>query len=742
MLVVAVILGVTLHSYVTNRSGVLALARNMFIIQQAQITQQVSDYLGPAPATAAVAQDILTGQLSDQPPQTFMAYGASMLRHVPQVESFYLSDDTGAFWFIDRNPAGMPAGMEWVHLMKAGDRTVFRHWYYNDRQELFRTEDVDAKGYDPRVRAWYTGAAGAKGLYWANPYPIRETGQFVVTASTKIKTSNGHMAIFAINISLNRLTEFLAGIRIGNSGQAIIVDTGGHVVAGHEMLTLAKKADWDFGRMTLDPQRQLVFERTLAMYHVYGAGPRIVHARGEDYVTIASPLEHGRQRGWILLLNAPEHDFAAFTRVAGRQNLVFSLLIVVLAAILAGFLVRQSRKTERIYRVLQGERAQRRGENQALGDIAAQPDLFDPNREMPILTVRTAELAKARRVSLWRFLGDDDRLLCEDAYDRDEDAHSTGVELSHGDLAPFFDMIRAGELVATADAANDDRFKVFQRLYMRGFGSNAVVIVPINARGRVMGMVALEDAELGRSSGYLAGLIGGIAAVRFVAAGTAQEHDDRPAARIAPGEPVDVHFEEGFLLAPHGDPNEVMPPGRYPMVSIATISFGDATSQGPQNDFDLLPLVQEIAAQVQDIAREHRLYSVQIIGHRLYLVGGIGKEPDRGAVLRLADAVLAIREACLIKLADADVISSFRIGLDVGNAIGATLGHDPGLFNLWGDALQKSELLAESLSDAGTIQVSEAAYILLRDAYLFRPRGLFYLPRSGVTRSYIMAGRR
>lgn len=97
----------------------------------------------------------------------------------------------------------------------------------------------------------------------------------------------------------------------------------------------------------------------------------------------------------MLLLNAPENDFAAFAAAAGRQGLLFSMVIVVLAALLAGFLVRQNRRTERLRRQIGFERAQVKAESQALNAMAGTPNLLDPSQDAPLLTQRLAELASA-----------------------------------------------------------------------------------------------------------------------------------------------------------------------------------------------------------------------------------------------------------------------------------------------------------------------------------------------------------
>jgi adenylate cyclase len=41
----------------------------------------------------------------------------------------------------------------------------------------------------------------------------------------------------------------------------------------------------------------------------------------------------------------------------------------------------------------------------------------------------------------------------------------------------------------------------------------------------------------------------------------------------------------------------------------------------------------------------------------------------------------------------------------------------------------------------GTVQATEAAYGQLRQDFLFRPRGSFYLPNIGAARTFVLAGR-
>ena len=110
--------------------------------------------------------------------------------------------------------------------------------------------------------------------------------------------------------------------------------------------------------------------------------------------------------------------------------------------------------------------------------------------------------------------------------------------------------------------------------------------------------------------------------------------------------------------------------------------------------------------------------------------------------MRLADAALACRDTRLRLLAKAGVEPVFSIGIDYGPALGATLGEGPRVFNLWGEVIRTAGLMAGTASEGGSIQVSERAYQQLQGGFLFRPRGVFFVPLVGIARTFILAGRR
>jgi hypothetical protein len=68
------------------------------------------------------------------------------------------------------------------------------------------------------------------------------------------------------------------------------------------------------------------------------------------------------------------------------------------------------------------------------------------------------------------------------------------------------------------------------------------------------------------------------------------------------------------------------------------------------------------------------------------------------------------------------------------------MGHEPKLFNLWGEAVDTTHTMAGSAMP-GAIQATESIHAKLARDFLFRPRGSFYLPHVGAIRTFILASR-
>ena len=83
---------------------------------------------------------------------------------------------------------------------------------------------------------------------------------------------------------------------------------------------------------------------------------------------------------------------------------------------------------------------------------------------------------------------------------------------------------------------------------------------------------------------------------------------------------------------------------------------------------------------------------------------------------------------------------AIQIGVDSGPVIGSAVGRDHSIFNLWGEAVLAATRLAET-SAPGQIQTTASTYRQLREDFLFRVRGSYYLEGFGEFTTYLLTGR-
>ncbi len=730
---IAAILGIALHSYEVNRNRALKLSREVLFALQSYVAEKVVAYLEPAVSTVSITNDILSHTDAAARPVVFAGYAASMLRQVPQIEAFYLANSNGDFALVRRTGGG---GTE-QRVIKAGPGGPVATTDQTDANgRVVNHTDLPEDDFDPRATVWFKGAvSGAGHQFWSAPYLFRPTGKPVVTVAVGRRTADGADHVAAVDVALDALSRFTSDIRIGTRGHALIVDGDGRLIASPELLGHAA----DPSDTRLDPSRDPVLARTWNEQRVMGMGARMVAVSGVRHVTVAAPIPGAP--GWVLLLEAPERDFAGFAVIGSRQNLLFSLVLVSLAAVLAGLVVRQGLRADRAATLLASVRDRSREESAALGRLVRQRRLFDPGTEADALTEVLADLAGAKRATIWRISADGRTLACEDSYDTADEAHARGFALSRAELPRLFELLESGEAVEVADAARDPRTTELHRLSMRERGFRSLALLPIEGDGGTAGLVALEDANAFGHARNLAAAVAGIAALRLRAL-----HDTAPdgEAAAAPGDvtedPVSRSRSASLLDAPTletGDGFTV-----YPAVSVMVLSFADPVVASRREAGSAVGVADEVARAVQDAGRRFEIPYLKMLGHTLVAAAGFVSGADaREAAIRLADAALSIRDVCLQSMERADLDAFFHVGLDVGRAVGRELG-EPAVFNLWGDTVRMAELMASSSPEPGSVQVTEAAYLQLREHFLFRQRGRFYMPRVGVARTFVLAGRR
>lgn len=238
----------------------------------------------------------------------------------------------------------------------------------NEDGELMRLIEI-LQNIDVRDRPWYRQAVETGKSGWTPPFQIGSTNLLALNAYDPLyDKSRQLLGVFAVNISLNQLSEFLRNLEIGKSGEVYIIERNGLLIADStsEMpYSVSGKPDLSG---TAEPgtivfQRRFPsqipnsvikdsYEYLLAKFENLATlqSPQALNfqKRGDRYFLNISPYKDKYGLDWLIVTVIPESDFMAEIHRNTRTTVLLCLLTMGLA-IASGLLI-ADRLTIRITR--------------------------------------------------------------------------------------------------------------------------------------------------------------------------------------------------------------------------------------------------------------------------------------------------------------------------------------------------------------------------------------------------------
>ena len=736
ILTVAVILGIAFQTNQANRRGALALSDDVLATMSGRIDEEVTDYFSIAARALAEGKTLAAREAAGEPRWTIMEkFSLAIVRHVPQAIGFFIADAAGDFTMVWQNDTSGGSDTKLIRFAPDGARTV--SWVRRDAAgDVVARENDPNDTYDARVRPWYVGALNSRGVFWTDVYTLFTANKPGITASTQYETPEGKPFVVGVDLTLERLSEFLAGLKIGKTGRAIIIDGGGRIIAHPEMARALRHKDGGALTRRVADIGDAPAARAFDYFRVNGPGTATVSVDGVRYLTTLTPLKTVG-RDWSTMIVLPEDDFVGFVAKNNRTALLMSLAIVGLAILMAGLLIRQGLRTDRAARLLRERSHAMARQSEALDQVADEADLYDPSRpELPRSLIETAvEITGARRGGLWYLLPGRNVLRCADSFDSETGRHTAGFELHRDELPHFFGLVAEGTAIDVVDAASDPRTAEVHRLVMARAGSRSLSVTPMRRQGSAVGGIWLEDAADAAGAQHFLRVLASMAAMRGdgeVVAPALAEAEPGP----RPAEPTVARSLSGDL-ALRGLDHEAFGDNLYPGVAVLVMRIEEAVA-GRSGGVSTPEFIDAVACVMQQIAAEQDVPYLKLVGYDIIGAAGFALD-DRTGAARIASTAVACRDR-LTELFEAEGRApDFRLGIDCGVAVGAAIGGNPRRFNLWGAAVQTARVMAESALP-GSIQISEAAYRQLPQSFLLRPRGTFYLAGVGRAQTFVLAG--
>ena len=154
----------------------------------------------------------------------------------------------------------------------------------------------------------------------------------------------------------------------------------------------------------------------------------------------------------------------------------------------------------------------------------------------------------------------------------------------------------------------------------------------------------------------------------------------------------------------------------------------------------VVELLNELYTGFDAIIETHGLEKIRTIGD--------GYMAASGVPIPRPDHAHAIADAALEMLAFTQGVSlpgeqpiRLRIGINSGMVMAGVIGRQKFSYDIWGDPVNVASRM-ESHGLADCIQVAEGAYELIKDDFIFEPRGVVEIKGKGKMRTWFLIGRK
>ena len=354
-------------SFRNGREAVNEVASQLRSEIAARVEEKVFSFLDPAHQINRINADaIRQGYLNLESPletsETARRYFWNQIQQFDLVSYIYYANEEGEI--IGSSPAADGKGFQ-IGLSGESSDYKFQEYIVGDRGKMMFLYEIS--DYQPQQRPWYLTAVKAGKATWAPIYEWETDANISLDAVLPVYKPTGELkGVFGVSLTLSKISDFLASLKIGFSGQTFIIERTGELVAtstgeepflilpqnkggdresvGPEKLS-PREAETQFNRLLARESKNLL-TRASAEYLIdkFGDLDRIAVAEqleftldGARQFLQVTPLTDDRGLEWLIIVAIPERDFMAQID-ANRQQTIFLCLAALAVATILGIL--------------------------------------------------------------------------------------------------------------------------------------------------------------------------------------------------------------------------------------------------------------------------------------------------------------------------------------------------------------------------------------------------------------------
>ena len=175
----------------------------------------------------------------------------------------------------------------------------------------------------------------------------------------------------------------------------------------------------------------------------------------------------------------------------------------------------------------------------------------------------------------------------------------------------------------------------------------------------------------------------------------------------------------------------------------ASVLFADVVGFTPMSarmsPVDLVGLLNDLFTTFDRFVDELGMEKIKTVGDAYMVASGVPVARSDHAEA-IAELALRIRDHVAANRFDGHELS-MRIGINSGPVVAGIIGTHKFAYDLWGDVVNTASRM-ESGGVPGSIQVTPATYLLIREKFVCEPRGVVSIKGKGDMDTYLLVSRR
>ena len=298
-------------------------------------------YLMRAVPIAHLARGLMeeAGAAVDGPPEA-IAEGrtqlarrfVAFLRANPELSWVTYGDERGTFTGAQAVPGGYRTNLSQI----AGGKTAVDEYAVDEHGAWTHIRHNGDTGYDPRTRPFYVAARERGGLIFTPPYVFFDQGVPGITCGlprfAPPAEGGALRGVLTVDFDLNRLSQFVAGLRLSPRGE-VFITTSDQVLVAHPTTRLVETVGQGLeGRLLTvadvgDPAVEAVAAHAAAGRRGFFA----FEAGGRAWYGSVTEMRLDGGQTWLVGAAAPQSDFTAGLDRDLRTMLLVNLVVLALA---------------------------------------------------------------------------------------------------------------------------------------------------------------------------------------------------------------------------------------------------------------------------------------------------------------------------------------------------------------------------------------------------------------------------